>query len=109
MLAAATVVQLQEQGGGKELLTTRGPPWQRQHRSPHPLPLLLQEKPVLQLAPSMATFPSVALSSPSSSHLHLPPQGVAGSCLWRGCLCHLLAASTLTVTLLLHHHQQQQC
>ena len=45
-LAAATVVQLQEQGGGKGLLTTRGPPWQRQHLSPHPRPLLVQEKPV---------------------------------------------------------------
>ena len=79
--AAATVVQLQGPGADNELLTTRELPWQRQHLSPLHLPFLIQEKPVFQLAPSMASFLSVALYSPSSSPLHLPPQGDAGSCL----------------------------
>merc|ERR1719430_1620562 len=99
-LAAATVVQLQEQGGGKGLLTTRGPPWQRQHLSPHPRPLLLQEKPVHHIS---NTIPPCDILPTSFSHLR-PHQGVAGSCLWEGRqdgLSHL-AASTWTAHL--HPH-----
>ena len=78
-------------------LTTRPPSWRRHHLPP----LLLQEKPVLQLAPHTTALISVVLSS--SFPPHHPPQGVAGSCLWGGRLCHLLAAS-IWMAHPLHHH-----
>ena len=90
--AAVIAAQLQGPDADSGQLTTRPPNWRR-HRLP---PLLLQEKPVLQLAPH-----SVALSS--SFHPHHTPQGVAGSCLWGGRLCHLLAAS-IWMAHPLHHH-----
>ena len=53
--------------------------------------------------PQHGLLPQRRPYSPSSSPLHLPPQGDAGSCLWQGCLCHHLAASTSTATLPPHH------
>ena len=92
--AAVIAVQLQGPAAGSGQLTTRPPSWQCHHLPP----LLLQEKPVLQLAPH-----SAALSS--SFPLHHTPLGVAKSCLWGGRLYHPLAASTWMAHPLHHHHR----
>ena len=92
--AAVIAVQLQGPAAGSGQLTTRPPSWQCHHLPP----LLLQEKPVFQLAPH-----SAALSS--SFPLHHTPLGVAKSCLWGGRLYHPLAASTWMAHPLHHHHR----
>ena len=67
-------------------------------------PLLHQEMPVLHWKPQhhiSNTIPPCDILPTSSSPLR-PLQGVAVSCLWEGCQCHLLVASTWTAHLLLH-------
>ena len=77
------------------------------HRQPKLLPLyplLHQEMPVLHWKPQhhiSNTIPPCDILPTSSSPLR-PLQGVAVSCLWEGCQCHLLVASTWTAHLLLH-------
>ena len=67
-------------------------------------PLLHQEMPVLHWKPQhhiSNTIPPCDIL-PTSSYPLRPLQGVAVSCLWEGCQCHLLVASTWTDHLLLH-------
>ena len=97
-VAAAVKVLLQRQRQEQGLL------WTRQPMLLPTNPLLHQEMSVFHWKSQHLIsnlIPPCSILSTSFSPL-CPHQGVAESCLWGGCQCHPLVASTWTAHLLLH-------